>query len=241
MKKLIISGLGCPKHAWEKVFPSEQNTKIIPLSEVLDNCPHNDLRLLAQSLEPIISSYQPDVIILHDFGVILGLLALTRMQKQGVELKAKLVIFNGSFRGFNVYKTRHPFKIQLANFDLIKKKISKVGGELDESLRKHFSRIKKIYRQVILASTIGLIKNLFKKPASLNLNLGNDILIIASSNDPFIPMDSLHIIANDFKHTHMEIYDYGHFPYSADCQYLRSRIEQFAATKGELHLNCRAE
>lgn len=227
MKRLIITGFGCPKSAWERLFPANEQQKIISFADVLRNCAASDLRSLAKSLIPTIEAFQPDVVILHDFGVVIGLFALLRLRKQQSDIKPKVVVFNGGFHYFNVFKARHPFAIQFLSFEKIAGHMNKVGGEIDPDLQPYLSRIKKIYRQVILASILSVITSILPGRKQQRFDVGNSMLVLASRNDPYIPLICLERIHQDFNGTTLFHMDYGHFPYSGDYVQIREKVFEF--------------
>lgn len=229
MKTLLITGFACNKAAWSSIFSHNQEDFFhFTFADQLKQSKKGDLRQLARVTAKIISDMKPDVLVLHDFGVTSGLLGLLRAQKKVPTLCPKLIIFDGAMRGFDVFKTPHPFWIQFMSPAQIKKGVLEAGGTFDEELLLYLSEIKAIYRQVIAVSLKEKWDNLLKKNLSQKWNVNAPSLIIASPNDMFTTPICLKYLAEDLvpKAKLIEI-AYGHFPYSIGSAPLREAINDF--------------
>jgi len=230
MKRLIIAGFPCPKDAWEKLFPSIEGIEqmILPFYDVISQTDNAYYFFdLVDPVKKAIESYKPDLIVMHDFGVILGILAILKIKKINNEFNPKVVIFNGAFRGFNVLKATHPIRIQFMSYDSFQKEVLEQGGEVDPRFKEKFSTVKHVYRQVIVGSLLSLMSSIFKKKPTKKIDLGSEVLILASKNDPYIPFCCLQNIENDFNNTSLKRIDYGHFPYSGNIEEIKKQLLDF--------------
>jgi hypothetical protein len=224
--RLIISGFACPKEPWEE-FLGDKNHRIITFAEILKNTPKTNFLKSVNYVKDQIKAEKPNSIICHDFGTFLTLMALLKLKKENFPLEAKLTVFNGAFRGFDVLVATHPFKIQLMNYRKLKNVLQRAGAGVDPSYEELLPRVKNIYRQIILMSLINKFKDLFKTHKDLNIDLGLDVQIIASKDDPFVPFSCMDLIGRDFKHRRFLIESYGHFPYITGKKQLRELVHEF--------------
>lgn len=226
VNRLIISGFACPKEPWVDFLGNERH-RVIPFSEVLQNTKGLNFLNTINYVKEQIKIEQPNSIICHDFGTFLTLMALIKLKKENCHLRSKLTIFNGAFRGFDVLTATHPFKMQLINYKQLKDLIEKSGGHIDSAYIDLLPRVKGIYRQVILMSLINKLKALFSNLKNLNIDLGLDVQIIASKNDPYVPFSCMEQIKNDFKNQRFIEHNYGHFPYITASEPLRQYVHEF--------------
>lgn len=228
MKTLVVAGFPCSEAAWRKLFP-ENSTQILTFAEVLEKAPKADLLAMARIVSERILETRPEMLVVHDFGVATGLMGLIRARKRSNDVAPRVVVFNGAFRGFDVLKAPHPFKVQVLKSADVLAGVAVAGGEADSRIEKLLPRVKAVYRQVILGSLISRAKAFLSPERPLGLDLGNQVLILASANDPFIPVENLKAIERDFKRTTFEQLDYGHFPYGGNTYVIKERLRRFGA------------
>lgn len=232
MKRLMISGFGCPRESWLAFLGSDTN--VITLHDVLDATQSPKIEEWGTFVAGEIERFQPESIVAHDFGGATTLKALLELQAKGVQLRTRLTLLNTAFRDFDVLKNPHPFLMQLVPWKLVTQLITASGGDVDPELEPYFPMIRAVYRRVITAS---LSRRFQKKMYSCAL--GFPAQIIASSNDPYTSLASLHSIQDDFLIPNFYVLDYGHFPYSApESETVRHSIHNFEAkTRGQLAKN----
>lgn len=231
MKRLVVTGLACPPETWTKFLGSEKGQRIIPLYEVFENTPSADLREMSRYITKQIEDFSPDSIIAHDLGVPLTLISLLRLKNRGMPLKAKITLFNGAFRNFNVLRATHPFRVQWLSLRKAIREIETHGGQVDLRLKKHIAKIRSMYRYIILyvlkeraGHWLG-IDELLGFPSKLCFK--NNIQIIASASDPYIPKESLAQLKDDCAPKRYFELDYGHFPYSKPSSEILPLIREF--------------
>ncbi len=233
MKRLIIGGLPCPREAWEKLFPPREGIEqlILPFYEVVaqvsDSCRFYDL---VTPVKKAIEQFKPDIIVLHDLGVTLGILSILKIRKIDKSFRPWVVIFNGAFRGFNIFKAMHPFRIQFMPYESFQKEVDINHGEVDARFKEKYSNIKSLYRQIIAASIFSLITSPFKKQRQYQIEIGSSVLILASRNDPYIPFQCLKNIEQDFSNAKLKTIDYGHFPYSGNIELIQKELNNLELT-----------
>jgi len=230
VKRLIVGGFPCSATAWEAIFPPCHEQQIIPFSDIFSSY-DSSFTSLIKCCHKIIQDFEPTSIILHDISVILGLLSLIRLQKQDYPITPKIILFNGAFRGFNVFKAPHPFKIQFISFEKMSSIVSSQGGEIDPYFHSQYKKIRKLYRQIIFGSIIAMLQEILSPKVKKQIDLKNKILILASNNDAYIPYGCLERIRDEFAHTKIEPVNYGHFPYSSlDRSSIYRRVIDFENT-----------
>lgn len=232
MKRLIIGGIPCSATAWSKLFPEEDGVeqKIIPFFDVISrHYQKRNFSDLVYAIRIIIQEYKPDIVILHDIGVTLGLLALIKIKKihMNVDFKPSIIIFNGAFRGFNILQALHPLKIQWMSYKSFKNQVKLSGGQVDSRFASVFSDLKHLYRQLVIISVMSLLTNFFKMRNAHPIEIKCPILILASPNDTYIPFDCMKFIERDFSNSVLKIIYYRHFPYSGDIQLIKKEIADF--------------
>jgi len=228
-KVVVVSGFGCPEHRWSNwLKPSFENVSVLGIHRVLSRASRAGIRECAKIVREELSLAKPDVLILHDFGVTFGLLALLGLKKQGGHLPSKLIVFNGAFSGFKVWRSTHPLTMQVLASGKVERRIQLAGGELDSLLRGRWSSVKALYREVIVASLVegvpGILGKSFPNPFA---KMPIETLVLASSNDPFIPLENVRSLANMQPRSRLQISEYGHFPYSIATDDLRRSMEAF--------------
>ncbi len=226
-RRMILSGFPCSKLSWERLLPSGPTDRFVSLAELLKETPRVGLREMSRTAATLIEAHRPESLVLHDLGVVVGLLGLLRARKRDPSIRPKVTIFNGAFRGFNVFQATHPFKIQLLSFAAVAKIVRRAGGEMDPALEPMFGKIKKLYRQLITASVWERAQALTGFRRKLSIGLGNQVLILGSSNDPFIPASALKSLMEDLQGCRLETINYGHFPYAGDVDRIRKRVLLF--------------
>ena len=236
MKRLIIGGIPCPKTAWSKLFPDEDGVeqKIIPFFDIFSkHYQKRNFNDLVYAIQTIIQEYKPDMIILHDLGVTLGLLALMKIMRNNdnTDFKPSIIIFNGAFRGFNILKASHPLKIQWMHYKSFKEQVEANGGQVDSRFESIYSDLQHLYRQLSIGSAMSLVSNFFKTRKPTKIDIKCPILILASPNDPYIPFNCLKLIERDFSNSVLKINHYQHFPYSGNVSAIREDISDFQLTK----------
>jgi pimeloyl-ACP methyl ester carboxylesterase len=231
MRRLIVTGLPCPPEVWENFMGHRTEQRILPLLEVLDNTDSSDLRVMSRYVSDVIESFGPQSIVCHDFGVPLTLLALLRLKKKGRLPNIKLTLFNGAFRKVDVFQANHAFRAQWMTYRKAVKEIESAGGEVDQRLKRHFPRIRAMYRRIILYSLTEKLQALLglgdfaghgEKPL-----LKTQTQMILSPNDPYIPAESLEQLRRDFPPERRIEIPYGHFPYSIESKSVLPLIEDF--------------
>ncbi len=231
MKRLVITGLPCPAVAWEDFLGARPDQRIVPFREVLEHCDSSDPRELSRYITQQIETFRPRFIIAHDMGVPLTVLSLLRLNKKGKCLDTRVTFFNGSFRGVNLIKANHPFRIQLMSRAKAIREVESRGGKVDLGLGEYMGRIRAMYRLIMiyrlgesLGSWLGLDELVgFADRAKLM----SPIQVIASRNDPYIPFEAVEGLARDVSALRFIERAYGHFPYTADPRAILPLIESF--------------
>lgn len=231
MKRLVITGLPCPVEAWESFLGARKDQRILPFREVLEHCDSSDPRELSRYVTQQIEMFRPQSIVAHDMGVPLTVLSLLRLNKRGKCLDTRVTFFNGSFRGVNLLKANHPFRIQVMTRKKAIREVESRGGKVDLGLAPHLGRIRAMYRLIMLyrlgeslGSWLGLDELVGFADRS---KLKAPIQIIASPNDPYIPFDAVEGLARDVSAVRVVERAYGHFPYTADPRTILPLIESF--------------
>ena len=199
----------------------------LPLSEQIRLAGKSDLKALGKVIAEEVLTLRPDAMIVHDFGLTTGLLGLIRARRKDPSLKIKLVAFNGAMRGFDVFKSTHPFTMQLMTFEKLKKIMNAKGIEVDPYFENKMLEARALYRQVIAMSLISNFCSIFRKQTTLNIDSGDLALILASTNDPFIPFKCLELLKQDIKNSLLEKVEYGHFPYLNETPDLKTKTLNF--------------
>lgn len=230
MRRLVITGLPCPPETWESFLGRRKDQRIIPIYEVFEYSRSADLREMANYVAKEIESFAPDSIIAHDLGVPLTLLALMKVNRRS-HLRPKVTLFNGAFRKVDVFRANHPFRLQFMRRRKAVKEVESRGGKVDLRLKKHMSRIRAMYRFIILfglteklTAALGL-DELIGPPAKFALKV--PVQMIVSSNDPYIPFDSIRQLRADCSAKRFFELEYGHFPYSISRKKVLPLIEEF--------------
>lgn len=227
MKRLIISGIACPKSKWQNLFTNCDQEEAFDVYDVFSKTKSNDIRELAKICAEKIFDFQPESLICHDLGVPMTLIALMRLKKKNQLPDCKLTIFNGALRNFNVFKATHPIRIQFKTRNQIIKEIHNSGGEIGSDFDIVLPRFRKFYRKAILFSFLELFTRLFGQMKPLKIDLGIPIQMIQSANDPYIPQAALRQIEIDFDIQKIHKINYGHFPYSGNMNEINSYLSSF--------------
>lgn len=219
MKRLMISGFGCPRESWLDFLGPD--TTVITLHDVLEVTQSADISEWALYVADEIRRQRPDSIVAHDFGGTATLKALMDLQNETTRLEARLTLLNTAFRDFDVLKNPHPFFMQILPWTLVAQFINASGGDVDMRLKTWLGTIRVAYRRVISASFAQKMqRKLYSrkkaKLGSLDFDLGLAAQIIASPNDPYMSLTSLRSIQDDFLIPNFHIVEYGHFPYSSE-------------------------
>lgn len=229
MKRMMISGFGCPRESWLAFLGPDTN--VLTLHDVLEATQSSDITAWGQFVAQEIQAYEPESIVAHDFGGTSTLKALLLLHEKGIQLNTRLTLLNTAYRDFSVLKNPHPFLMQLLSWKHVAQLITASGGDVDPELQPWFPSIRAVYRGVIAASCT----RVFQK-GSLDCNLGFPAQIIASSNDPYTSLASLRGIQDDFLIPHFHVLEYGHFPYSAATnEIVQHSIHNFEAISRARH------
>jgi len=235
MRRLIITGLPCPPEPWEDFFGKHKGQRVLPLLEVLEHTDSADLKGMSRYVASQIESFEPDSIVCHDYGVPLTLLALLHLQRKGRSPAAKITLFNGAFRRLDIFRSPIPFRIQLMTPTKAIREVESHGGHVDLRLKKYLPRIRAINRLIIAYSLAD--KMLSKLGLDEFMGYGGKPLIrspmqiIASTDDPYIPYDSIEQLRRDFSPQRFVKVKYGHFPYSVSSKTIVPLIEEFERTQ----------
>ena len=225
MKRLIVTGFPCSSEPWRKVFASGDNT-FLPLAEVirLEGCA--DIRKMTSTVNSTIEALSPDQIVAHDIGLTTALLALIRRRKKDQTLPSSLVLFNGAFSGFDVFKAPHPIWIQLKPEFIIRRELSNLGVILDPHLCSFIPEIRKMYRQIIAVSIMDKLRLTRHRTRAIS-NWPIKTLLIEGINDPFIPKSSIDKLELLLPGVRRVVGYEGHFPYLGDFSLISKQIEEF--------------
>lgn len=226
MNRLIITGFACCESSWEKSFSSLQ-LDIIPLNSLISKF-GPDLKAIIKGVKKILVKENYDTLILHDFGVTIGLAALTSLQKISSFKSPKIILFNGVFRGFNVFRSLHPVKVNIFPLSFVRNSIYESNGSMSEWYVSNYLSIRKIYRQVIFISCRELFLDIFTKELGrpLKIDLKTKIKFFYSKNDPFLTSVSIDQLLFDFENIQKVEIEYGHYPYSIEFDWSKE-IEVF--------------
>jgi predicted alpha/beta hydrolase family esterase len=217
-KRLVITGLPCPAGTWEGFLGAEPGQRIISMHEVLAATNSADPRVLSRYVTEQIAKERPTSIVCHGIGVPLTLRALMRLKRRGVDLDARLTIFNGAVRSIPLSQARQPLRVQWTPVQRMVREVERNGGAVDPQLLPYVSRIRSLFRILILqrladkmASAVGLdVLEKFPKRAGLSM----PVQIIASPNDPYLPFECMERLRRDLVPDRFIEAEYGHFPYS---------------------------
>ncbi|MDQ3231517.1 MAG: hypothetical protein M3Q07_06815 [Pseudobdellovibrionaceae bacterium] len=239
MKRLMFSGFGCPKEPWIDFLGA--GTTVISLHDVLKATQSAQLDVWGDFVAAEISRIRPDSIVAHDFGGIITLKALMQLQEKKNRSSATLTLLNTAFRDFDVLKNPHPFLMQISPWSLTQHMIRVSGGEVDPALKPWYGVIREVYRQVIATSLARKVQlKLYSREKarldSLDFDLRMPAQIIASPNDPYISMQTIKRIQEDFLIPNFHAVEYGHFPYSSsNRESVRQLIQTFEVGPRALH------
>jgi pimeloyl-ACP methyl ester carboxylesterase len=238
MKRLVITGLPCPAAIWDSFLGNKPRRgftqRVIPMREVLEHCPSPDPRQMANYISTQITDFRPDSIVCHDLGVALTLLSLLKIQRKEPSFRPRVTVFNGAFRRVNPIKAPHLFKVQFMRDRNVIREVEARGGKVDLTLRPYLPRIRAMYRLILLfrvteqiSSAFGL-DDLIGSGGERTLKL--PVQIIASPNDPYIPIESVRRLSQDFGVRRFVELRYGHFPYSIPREHVLPLIEDFESS-----------
>ena len=232
MKRLVVTGIPCSPKIWESFLGKRKDQHILPIYEVLNQSKSADPRELSQTVAKAILEHQPESLIAHGFGVPFTILALNRLARRGeLPKKMRLTFFNGAFRSFDVFHARHPLRFQFSPLMRLLREARKQGAVVDMRLRPFVPQIRSLYRQVTLFSftekvgkLLGL-SSLIQPPVKFAWHFPTQI--IASGNDPYIPMTSIEQLKQDLRAERLIQVDYHHFPYTLPAKDILPHIESF--------------
>lgn len=236
MKRLVISGLPCPAEAWQGFLNSQDSeqieSRVISMGEVFAHTDSHDPRDLANYTHDEIARVRPQSILCHGIGVPLALLSLWRLRKkEGADYQPRLTIFNGAFHNVSLLKARQPLWIQCLPAKSLIKTAELAGGRVDTRLVADIHKIRALYRAIILhratekiASLLGL-EHMGRVPQGERFRL--DVQVIASTNDPFLPVTTMKELAHDLRAREYVEMEYGHFPYSGSATTILGHVREF--------------
>jgi len=234
LKRLVIPGLPCQEEAWADLLGSHPDQKILPMRELFERTESSSPKDLANYIKSILLEHKPESILCHDLGVPLTLLALLKIQKEGLLFPTRLTVFNGVFRNVSLWRARHPLRMQYLPVGMVLRKVKKIGGRIDDELVPWIPQIRALYRQLILfrmsekvSSFLGL-DDLASRPLKNKLKI--PIQMILSPNDPFLPTECLYQLKSDLEAERVFEVPYGHFPYTAEPEKILPLIAEFEAT-----------
>jgi hypothetical protein len=216
---IVLAGFGCKPESWQnwlKQSPQQDEISfdVFNIFDYLEWSKEADIRKMASAVCLHLQKARPPILIMHDFGVTIGLMALLKLKKRGDYFPQKIILLNGAFRGFDVLKSRHPFTMQIVGVPHIEQSMRLSGGTVDPRFKTHLSQIRQVYRQVILASLLFR----WRKPAPIPLNFACEVNLVLSQNDPYIPIEALHQLVEDLSTPANSLtvtwHQYRHFPYS---------------------------
>lgn len=230
-RRLVVTGLPCPPEAWEEFLGKSPSQRILSAAEVYESCPSADVREMSKVVTRAIADFEPHSIVCHDLGVSMTLLSLLRLRRRGVWVNARVTLFNGALRGFNVLKANHVLRVQYWPVESAVREVKAHGGSVDPRLRKHYRRIRAMYRRMVVFSAIDWVTSLTHLEKAIGFlpgsPLGIPMQIIASPNDPFIPFEAIQQLRRDFHVQRFNVVPYGHFPYSGRRDRIVPMIESF--------------
>lgn len=224
----VVSGFACPAHPWQNFLSSMGTPDVITLASLfMAAAPRTSFKALAQVAADRLLAQKPELVIAHDFGVTIAILALLKARKRSPEFRPKVVLFNGALRGFRLHQAPHPLWAQVLSTKRIIARVKRAGGEFDPALAAQLSCVRALYRDVIKLSLLDQMQSIVKAPGPLNLTIGTSVRILGSSNDPYIPRAAIEQLATDLPGSILEWFEYGHFPYSGTgVAALLDRIEE---------------
>lgn len=210
---------------WKKLFEGRGDTRVVTLRDVLEKSGTSDVKAIGRYVSSLIAEIKPSSIVLHDYGLLFGLIGLLRLKrKQELTFPTRLVLFNGAMRGFDVLKTRYVFRLQFMNWATFARLAEKAGAVFDPSLEKYWGSVKHIYRQIIVASLLEKARRLWGREKQMHFDLGVPIRLIYSTNDPFVLEEPLDLLKADFGIKDAHRIDYGHFPYAGSVKEIRELV-----------------
>ena len=195
------------------------------LAEVLRTSGKNDFRGMSRVVDDLMSSGEYESIVAHDIGVTITMLALMARFRKGRSVPKKAVFFNGAFSEFDVFAAPHPVWIQLKSWKSLARDLLKSGVTMDPQLQEHFSTIKKVYRQIIIASVVQKFASP-KSPDQTKVFLPS-LLILEGIDDPYIPERSIRALEKFSSRTVRIITYSGHFPYLGPVEKIRALISEY--------------
>lgn len=231
LRRLVVTGLPCPPEAWEEFLGKSANQRILSAAEVYDGCQSPDLREMSKIVTRAIADFEPQSIVCHDLGVPMTLLSLLRLRRRGVWVNARVTFFNGALRRVNLLKASQMLRVQLMPIEKAIKEVHSHGGVVDERLRKHYKKIRAMYRRMVVFSAVDWLTSLTHLEKAIGFlpgsPLGIPMQIIASPNDPYIPFESIEQLRRDFHVQRFNVVPYGHFPYSGRRDRILPLVEAF--------------
>lgn len=222
--RLVFPGFPCAPEPWLDFLPEDHRNEVVPFSRILLDTQRLTLSAMASLVETEIAMRKPSTVICHDFGGPLVLLAMQKLTRRGALPPCKLVVFNTALRDFNVLVNRHPWKMQLTSWPMLRDRAGELGTVADPAYEKAMPRVRALYRRVILASLVGMALPSHRK----RLDLDAPALFLRSNDDPFISGETLDALAEDVRFSRVATIDYGHFPHGhANAHALRSELVAF--------------
>ncbi len=111
------------------------------------------------------------------------------------------------------------------------REVHRKGGVVDEGLRPYLKQIKAMYRLIVLyriAETVSYLCRIedLVRPG-IKTRLKAPLQIIASPDDPYMPIESVRQLERDFGAERYVEINYGHFPYSIPPEKILPFIERF--------------
>lgn len=226
-RRLVITGYPCSSEPWRKLL-GDDDTVIVTLADLIESAGTADIRQLAKALGPFIEHKVPEHIVAHDIGLTVTILALLSRIKRRIQLPRSVILFNGAFSGFDVFAARHPIWLQFKSTNKIARELESNGVLMDERLKKHSSKIRSMYRQIIAASLLDKVSGLIITKPAKTFHWPIKTLIIEGTNDPYIPRSSIDQLAATLAVTERVIGYDGHFPYLGDQAKIRKLVDDFS-------------
>jgi hypothetical protein len=208
------------------MFEGLGETRVVTFRELLEKSGTSDVKAIGRYVSGFIAEMKPSSIVLHDYGLLFGLMGLFRLKRKGeLTFPTRLTLFNGALRGFDVLKTRYVFRLQIMSWANFSQQVEKTGAVLDPGLEKHWGSVKHVYRQIIFGSLVEKAKRILGREKSIKFDLGIPIRLIYSTNDPFVLKEPLDLLQTDLGITDVHRVDYGHFPYSGPVEEIRKHFQ----------------
>lgn len=233
MKRLVVTGIGCSPRNWENWLGPHDDTVVLSLFDILKSTESNDLRDLARFVENHLEEGRPQSIICHDLGVPLVLMSLMRLERRGLPVSARVTLFNGTFRPLKLKQSSNPLRAQWMPFDKAVREIEAYGGHLDERLKPFQTRVRALYRKLVWISLHQSVKRILGLEELTRISgkplTRSKIQIIASPNDPYIPIEMVHQLRADVSAERLVEVPYGHFPYTIPSEKLLPYVREFEA------------